>query len=69
MRPAGEELGSVEPLGDSGKQKLDPKISVFSNAGCEYKPDLLVAKATLKVFFEKSWSILIESGTSDNYFR
>ena len=38
------------------------------NTGREYKPGLLVAKTTVKGF-DKSWSILIDSGASGNYFR
>ena len=34
----------------------------------EYKPGLLVVLATVKGF-EKTWSILIDSGASSNYVR
>ena len=34
----------------------------------EYKPGLLVASATVKVF-QKPWSILIDSGASINYVQ
>ena len=39
-----------------------------SNTGHEYKPGLLVAKATVKGF-DKPWSILIDSGAFGNYVR
>ena len=61
----GEELGSVEPLGDINKHHLAPRSSVHSNTGREYKPGLLVAKASVKSF-DKLWSILIDSGASGN---
>ena len=64
--PAGEELGSVEPLGGSGEQILASRSPVHSNTGREYKPGLLVAKATAKGF-DKPWSILIDSGAYGNY--
>ena len=35
---------------------------------CGYKPGLLVAEATVKGF-DKPWSILIDSGASNNYVR
>ena len=38
---------------------------MHSNAGREYKPGLLIAKATVRCF-DKPWSILIDSGTSGN---
>ena len=38
------------------------------NTGREYKPCLLVAKATVKGF-DKPWSILVDSGASGNYVR
>ena len=41
---------------------------MHSNTGREYKPGLLVAKATVKVF-DKPWSILTDSGASGNYVR
>ena len=41
---------------------------MHSSAGREYKPGLLVAKATVKGF-DKPWSILIDSGASGNYVR
>ena len=46
----GEELGSVEPLGSNGEQNTAPRSPVHSNTGREYKPGLLVAKATVKSF-------------------
>ena len=67
-RPAGEGLGSDEPLGGSGEHNLAPRSPVHSNTGREYKPGLLVAKATVKGF-DKPWSILIDSGASGNYVR
>ena len=41
---------------------------MHSNTGREYKPGLLVAKATVKGV-DKPWSILIDSGASGNYVR
>ena len=41
---------------------------MHSNTGLEYKPGLLVAKVTVKGF-DQPWSILIDSGSSGNYFR
>ena len=41
---------------------------MYSKTGREYKPVLLVAKATVKVF-DKPWSNLIDSGSSGNYVR
>ena len=38
------------------------------NTGREYKPGLLVAKATVKGY-DKPWSILIDSEASVNYGR
>ena len=38
------------------------------NTGREYKPGLLVAKATVKGF-DKPWWILIDSSASGNYVR
>ena len=38
------------------------------NTGREYKPVLLVVKATVKGF-DKPWSISIDSGASGNYVR
>ena len=67
-RPAGEELGSVEPLGGSGEQILASRSPVHSNTGREYKPGLLVAKATVKGS-DNPWSIFIDSGASGNYVR
>ena len=66
--PAGEELGSVKLLGGSSEQNRAPRSPVHSNTGLEYKPGLLVAKATVKGF-DKPWSILFDSGASGNYVR
>ena len=66
--PAGEELGSVKLLGGSSEQNRSPRSPVHSNTGREYKPGLLVAKATVKCCV-KPWSILIDSGASCNYAR
>ena len=41
---------------------------VHSNTGREYKPRLLVAKATVKGF-DKPWSILTDSEAPGNYVR
>ena len=67
-RPAGIELCSVEPLGGRGEQGLAPSgvVNVATESGC--KPGLLVVTATVKGF-EKPWSIMIDSGASNNYVR
>ena len=45
-----------------------PRSPVHSNTGLEYKPGLLVAKATGKGF-NKPLSILVDSETSVKFFR
>ena len=41
---------------------------MYSNTGREYKPGVLVAKATVKRF-NKPWSNSIDSGASVNYVK
>ena len=54
--------------GGSGELNLAPRSPVHSNTGREYKPGLLVAKATIKGF-DKPWSILNNSISSGNYVK
>ena len=58
----------MEPLGGRGGQGLAPSgvVNVATESGC--KPGLLIVTATVKGF-EKPWSILIDSGASNNYVR
>ncbi|GMF16152.1 unnamed protein product [Phytophthora fragariaefolia] len=67
-RPTGEELSSVEPHGGGGQQGLAPDRAVLSNTERVCKPGLLVVQATVKGF-GKPWTILVDSGASDNYAR
>ncbi|KAJ8578153.1 hypothetical protein ON010_g1052 [Phytophthora cinnamomi] len=67
-QPTGEELSSVEPRRGGGPQDLASKRAVLSDTNRVWKPGLLVVRATVKGF-QKSWTSLIDSGTSGNYAR
>ena len=66
--PSGEELGFVKALGGRDEQGLSPHDIVDVATKCKYKSGLLVTSATVKGF-AYTWSILIDSGESVNYFR
>ena len=66
-RPNEKKLSYVQPLGGRGEQVLAPDLVRKSTKG-EYKQGLLIALGTV-IYFEKPWSILIDSGASVNYVR